>query len=51
MSEAAWFLFGLIVALAIWRYAMFQEPKQRADGGPYPKVVLPNVTNDVTKTR
>lgn len=32
---------GLACGLGFWAYALFQRPRERRDGGPYPKVVLP----------
>ena len=45
MSPSHWIALGYIAGLAtgvgFWAYAMYQQPRERADGGPYPIVDLP----------
>lgn len=45
MTPALWaaisFLSGLATGIGFCVYAMYQQPKERADGGPYPPVDLP----------
>jgi hypothetical protein len=35
------YIAGLATGVGFWAYALFQQPKERADGGPYPIVDLP----------